>query len=284
MWRYLKRNRFAAAGLLVLLTMIAVGALAPWVARVDPNEQNLRMRLRPPAWSAEGSANHPLGTDELGRDVLSRLIHGAKWSLLLAGSATALSMVIGTLLGLIAGFVGGSIDKVIMRVVDSQLALPYILLGILIMALLGKSTVNLIAVLVLSNWATLTRVVRSEVLMIREQEYVLAAQSLGAGRMRILFRHILPNVINPVVVVGTTQLGMLILIEASLSFLGLGLPDQIPTWGAMLTNSRNYMANGWWLSVFPGVLIGLTVIAVNLVGDLVREALDPRIRRQLPSE
>lgn len=284
MWRYLKRNRFAAAGLLVLLTLITVGALAPWVARVDPNEQNLRMRLRPPAWSAEGSANHPLGTDELGRDVLSRLIHGAKWSLLLAGSATALSMVIGTLLGLIAGFVGGSIDKVIMRVVDSQLALPYILLGILIMALLGKSTVNLIAVLVLSNWATLTRVVRSEVLMIREQEYVLAAQSLGAGRMRILFRHILPNVINPVVVVGTTQLGMLILIEASLSFLGLGLPDQIPTWGAMLTNSRNYMANGWWLSVFPGVLIGLTVIAVNLVGDLVREALDPRIRRQLPSE
>lgn len=283
MWRYLRRNRFAAVGLLVLLGMVTVGALAPWITRINPNEQNLRARLRPPAWSENAAPGHLLGTDELGRDVASRLIHGARWSLLLAGIATALSMMIGTLLGLMAGFMGGAIDKTIMRVVDSQLALPYILLGILIMALLGKSTVNLIAVLVLSNWATLTRVVRSEVLVIREQEYVQAARSLGASQFRILFRHILPNVISPVVVVGTTQLGMLILIEASLSFLGLGLPDQIPTWGSMLTNSRNYLTNGWWLSVFPGVLIGITVIAVNLVGDLVREVLDPRIRRQLPS-
>ncbi|MCL5046968.1 MAG: ABC transporter permease [Actinobacteria bacterium] len=274
-----RRNWIGLLGLLVLLALLAVGLLAPMIARYDPNEQSLRDRFLPPAWSEKGMSQHPLGTDELGRDVLSRLLYGARATLLLAGVATAVTMAMGTVLGLIAGYFGSLADRVIMRAVDSQLALPYILLGIVVMSLLGKSTVNLIAVLVLSNWATLTRIVRAEVLSVKQHEFVQAAYSLGASRSRIVLRHILPNVINPVIVVATTQLGMLILIEASLSFLGLGLPESVPTWGSMLTEARNYLSNAWWLSVFPGALVGITVIAVNLVGDWARDMLDPGIQR-----
>lgn len=276
--RLLRRRPAAVAGAIVLGLVCAVALTAPWIAPHDPLQQALDRRLRPPGWSAGGTAAHPLGSDHLGRDILSRLMYGARISLLVGLSAVAISGVIGVALGLVAGYYGGRLDAVLMRLVDIQLAFPFILLAISIVAVLGAGLRNVILVLGIGSWMYYARLVRGQVLSLREREFVLAAQALGAPSPTIIVRHVLPNVVTPVIIVGTFGVATNVITEASLSFLGLGVEPTIPTWGAMLADGRNYISRAWWLTTFPGLAILLTVLSINLLGDWLRDHLDPRLR------
>jgi len=268
----------AVFGLTVLLCMGGAALLAPQIAPWDPGRQMLLKRLRPPMWEARGLREHPLGTDHLGRDILSRILYGGRISLGVGLSAVTLSCLIGVSLGLLAGFHGGRTDAFIMRVVDVFLAIPYILLAMGVVFALGPSLLNVILVMAVTRWVQFARIVRADVLSIREREFVSGARARGSRSTRLLLRHVLPNALTPIIVVATLELAFMIIYESALSFLGLGVQPPTPTWGWMLSDGRNYIATAWWLATFPGLAIMLTVLAVNLLGDWLRDTLDPRLK------
>ena len=274
-----RRPSFRAVfGLTVLLVMGASAVLAPRIAPWDPARQMLMKRLRPPMWQERGLREHPLGTDHLGRDILSRILYGGRISLVVGLTAVSVSALIGVTLGLLAGFFGGRIDALIMRVVDVFLAIPYILLAMGVVFALGPSLLNVILVMGATRWVQFARIVRADVLSIREREFVAGARARGNRPLRLLLRHVLPNALTPIIVVATLELAFMIIYESALSFLGLGVQPPTPTWGWMLADGRNYVATAWWLATFPGLAIMLTVLAVNLLGDWLRDTLDPRLR------
>lgn len=259
-----------------LVIVIAIGVFAPLVAPLDPNAQDLSNRLRPPL-----TDGHLLGTDVLGRDVLSRLIYGTRVSLVVGFATVVLSVVLGVAVGLVSGYLGGVVDTVFMRIVDAWLAFPFLLLAIAIVAMLGPGLQNIVLALVITGWVVYARLVRGETLSLREREFVLSARGLGVSRLMIMLQHVLPNVLAPVVVVATLELGVVIVTEASLSFLGLGAGASTPSWGGMLADGRAYITAAWWLATLPGLAIFLLVLAVNVLGDGLRDALDPRSEKRM---
>jgi peptide/nickel transport system permease protein len=273
------RDHMAMLGVACIACTILAAVLAPLLAPADPIHTSLLDRLTPPMWAARGTPRYPLGTDTLGRDVLTRLLYGARVSLLIGLSAVVLAGVVGVGLGLVSGYYGGRVDDVLMRLGDIQLAFPVLVLAIAILAVLGANLANVIAVLGLSGWVTYARIVRSETLSLTQREFVEAARGIGAPDHLILWRHILPSVLPPVIVVATFSVARIIIAEASLSFLGLGVPPPTPSWGAMLDEGRNYITTGWWLAMFPGLAIFCLVLGINLVGDWLRDVLDPRMER-----
>jgi len=274
-----RRMSFRAVfGIAVLLLMGGAALAAPQIAPWDPGRQMLVKRLRPPMWQERGLREHPLGTDHLGRDILSRILYGGRISLGVGLSAVTLSGLIGVTLGLLAGFHGGRTDAFIMRVVDVFLAIPYILLAMGVVFALGPSLLNVILVMAATRWVQFARIVRADVLSIREREFVSGARARGNRSLRLLLRHVLPNALTPIIVVATLELAFMIIYESALSFLGLGVQPPTPTWGWMLADGRNYVATAWWLATFPGLAIMLTVLAVNLLGDWLRDTLDPRLK------
>ena len=275
----LRRDLPALAGLGVIAAAVVVAAFAPALAPSDPVKNRLLDRLTPPMWAQGGSARYPLGTDTLGRDVLSRLLHGARISLIVGLAAVLVAGVVGVGLGLVAGYRGGWADDLLMRLGDIQLAFPVLLLGVAVIAVLGASLANMILVLGASGWVTYARIARGETLSLKERDFVAAARALGAPASHVVARHLLPNVLPSLMVVTTFSVARTIIAEASLSFLGLGLPPPAPSWGAMLDEGRNYITTGWWLALFPGLAILLLVLAINLCGDWLRDALDPRIEK-----
>lgn len=277
--RSLRRDRAAVLGLILVGIWLAMATVGPFVVRSDPNDQVLRDALLPPVWEAEGVAAHPFGTDHLGRDIFVRIVHGARTSLIIGLSAVGLAIVVGSLAGVIAAQWGGTVDEIIMRLADIQLAIPFILLAIAVLALLGGSLLNMVMVLILAGWVVYARVVRSEVLHLREMEFALAARTIGASQMRIAILHLLPNVTGLVIVIGTLELANVIILEAALSFLGVGVRPPQVSWGAMLADGRDYLTEAWWIATMPGATISLTILGVNLVGDWVRDILDPRRRK-----
>jgi len=275
--RSLGHNRMAILGLVILILEVAVATAAPLVAPHDPLLQVRSERLLGPgSVGQESGYRYVLGTDTLGRDVLTRVIYGARVSLAIGFLAVAISAPLGVVLGLVSGYYGRVVDDVIMRIADIQLAFPFILLAMAVVAVLGATARNIVLVLGVSGWVLYARVVRSDVLSLANQDFVAAARVTGCRDRRIIFRHILPNVLSPVIVLATFAIAYMILLESSLSFLGLGVQPPTPDWGSMLNDARDYMATAWWMSVFPGVAIVLTVLSVNFVGDWLRDLLDPR--------
>jgi ABC-type dipeptide/oligopeptide/nickel transport system permease subunit len=275
-WRRFAFNPAALVGSVILLIVVSAALAAPWVAPHDPAKQSLLRRFTPPVWQSGGNAAYPLGTDQVGRDVLSRIIHGARISLLVGVSAVVVSVLLGVTAGLVSGFVGGKIDTAIGTIVDVNLSFPQILLALAFVAALGPSLVTIIVVLGLTGWERYVRVVRAEVMALREKEFIEAARAIGVGRARIIFRHVLPNTVSSITVLSTLQVAQAILAEAALSFLGVGSGRAYPTWGQMISLGRDFVTVAWWLPTLPGLAILLTVLAINLVGDRLRDALDPR--------
>jgi peptide/nickel transport system permease protein len=275
----LLRAKWPIMAVIILLGVSFAAALAPELSPRDPNRQNIIARLQPPMKAnRQGRIDFPLGTDALGRDVQSRLLYGARVSILVGLVAVLLGGVLGTLLGLVAGYAGGAADAVIMSIGDIQLAFPFILLAIMFLVVLGPGLTNLIVVLGIGQWVTYARIARGQTLAVRQKEYVEAAQAIGAGTPHIVLRTILPNITAPLIVVASFNLAGVILSEAALSFLGLGVPPTVPTWGGMLAESRDQLlAGNWWLAVLPGVAIMLTVLSCNVLGDWLRDVLDPRL-------
>jgi ABC-type dipeptide/oligopeptide/nickel transport system permease subunit len=277
LWRKFKRNPVGVIGGLILLMVIGGAVFADHLAPHEPNKQRLIARFKPPFWVEGGSATYPLGTDNVGRDILSRIIHGSRISLVVGISAVGISMLIGVTLGLLSGFLGGRVDATIMAMVDIMLAFPQIILAFAIVAVLGPGIGNIILVLGLTGWERYARVVRAEVLALREREFVQAARAIGASTAKIIFRHVMPNTFSSVIVMATLQTAQAILAEAALSFLGLGTGRTYPSWGQMIALGRDFINVAWWISTFPGLAILLTVLAINLVGDRIRDVLDPRV-------
>jgi len=271
-------RRWPAFSVVILLTLIVTGIFAPWIAPHEHELPNLRERHKPPSFVSFES-QHLLGTDSLGRDVLSRIIFGARVSLIVAGVSLSISGTVGTLLGLVSGYYGGWVDEIIMRLVDIKMSLPFILLGMVIVVVLGRSFAVLVGILAFWFWTGFARQVRGEVLGLKETDFVKLARVSGASTTRILWRHLLPGVLNTVVVIATLQVGSVILAEASLSFLGVGVPPPIPAWGSMVAAGRIYITHAWWISLFPGLAIALLVLAVTFMGDWLRDRLDPRLRQ-----
>lgn len=264
-------------GLALIVAAAVAASLPAALAPFDPAAQATGQRLRPPLWRDPAGRLHWLGTDHLGRDMLSRVVHGARVSLGIGVAAVALAGSLGIALGLCAGYFGGWVDDVTMRAAEVLLALPFILLAIALVAVLGPSVGTIIGVLGATGWVSTARVVRAQALSLRERDFVAAARVLGAGHGRILVRHLLPNALAPAVVIAALEVGRMILFESALSFLGLGVPPPTPTWGGMLADGRVYLSSAWWLATFPGLAILLTVLGVNLVGDWLRETLDPKL-------
>lgn len=265
----------------LLLLIILAAVFAPLVAPHDPNDQSLRARLDPPFWLEGGSTDYLLGSDRLGRDILSRVIYGARTSLLIGFAALVVGATIGTALGLIAGYFGKKVDEAIMTVVDIQLAFPFVLLAIAVVAVLGASLGVLIVVVGLSGWVTYARVTRARVLSLKEIGFVEAIRAAGATDRHILIRHILPNTLSSLIVLATLELARLIILEATLSFLGLGVPPRIPSWGGMIGDGREFLGSdqGWWISIFPGLALFVTALGISRLGDWLRDALDPTMRQ-----
>ena len=276
-WRKFARNPAALVGMFILLVVVGAAVAAPWITPHDPAKQSLIRRFTPPVWATGGNAAYPLGTDQIGRDILSRIIHGARISLLVGVLAVVVSVLIGVTLGLVSGFIGGRIDTVLMTVVDITWYFPQLLLALAFVAALGPSLVTVILVLGFTGWERYARVVRAEVLSLREKDFIEAARAMGIGSIRILLRHVLPNTFSSIVVLSTLQVAQAILQEAALSFLGVGSGRTYPTWGQMIALGRDFVSVAWWLPTFPGLAILATVLAINLVGDRLRDALDPRI-------
>ena len=270
--------RLAMAGFAFVLVLGAVAVAAPWLAPHDPTRQSLRDRLAPPTLEAPDGRARLLGTDHLGRDVLSRVIYGARVSLVVGLSAVVVGGALGATLGIAAGFRGGFADSVIMTLADAQLAFPFILLAIGIIAVLGPSFPTLIVVIGLSGWVSYARILRSQVLVLRSREFVDAIHALGGSVARVIARHILPNVLSSLVVIATLELARAIVLEATLSFLGLGIQPPTPSWGGMIHEGREYLDTAWWISTFPGAVLMLASLVVSRTGDWLRDLLDPTLR------
>ena len=267
--------------MVILIIVLFVSIFGSTISPLDPNRQNIMLRLAEPMADGPGEATFMLGSDALGRDVLSRLIYGARVSLLVGISAILVGGTIGVSAGLVSGYFGGWIDDVIMRLGDIQLAFPFILLAIMFLVVLGPGLINLILVLGVGQWVTYARIVRAQTLSLREKEFVEAARALGDSTTSIIFRTILPNIVAPLTVIASFNVASVILAEASLSFLGLGVPPDVPTWGSMLAQSRDQLiANKWWLAIFPGLAIVFTVLSFNIIGDWLRDFLDPRLKER----
>jgi peptide/nickel transport system permease protein len=276
--RRLVRRRTALFGMVVCLGVLLAAVLAPLVSPFDPLEQDIGQRLRSPGWQDAQGRVHPLGTDHLGRDILARIVYGSRIALVVGLAAVLISGVLGMIIGLVAGYFGGRVDDFLMRLADIQLAFPFILLAIAVIGVLGPSLRNIIIVIGVSSWVVYARVVRGEVLSIREREYVHAAIALGSRNGRVLWSHVLPNTFTPWLVVATLDMARVIVIESALSFLGLGVQPPTPTWGGMLADGRVYLSTAWWLATFPGLAILVTVLGINLLGDGLRDTLDPRLK------
>ncbi len=273
-----RTRRLVIAGGLFVLALVVVALGAPWLAPQDPERQSLRGRLAAPTLEGADGRAHLLGTDHLGRDVLSRVIWGARVSLLIGFAAVVVGGIIGATLGILAGFRGGWTDSVIMTLADAQLAFPFILLAIGIIAVLGPSFPTLVVVIGLSGWMSYARVLRSQVLVLRSREFVDAIHALGGSVGRVVARHILPNVLSSLVVIATLELARSIVLEATLSFLGLGIQPPTPSWGGMVHEGREYLDSAWWISTMPGVVLMLTSLVVSRTGDWLRDLLDPTLR------
>jgi peptide/nickel transport system permease protein len=276
-WRKFVRHPLGVVGGLILLVVCSSALLADYLAPHEPNKQRLVARFKPPVWAQGGSATYLLGTDNVGRDIFSRILHGSRISLVVGITAVGLSLLIGVTLGLLSGFLGDRVDATIMALVDIMLAFPQLILAFAMVAVLGPGIGNIILVLGLTGWERYARVVRAEVLALREREFVQAARAIGVATPTIIFRHIMPNTFSSVIVMATLQTAQTILAEAALSFLGLGTGLSYPSWGQMIALGRDYINVAWWLSTFPGIAILLTVLAINLLGDRVRDILDPRM-------
>ncbi|AWT57681.1 ABC transporter permease [Mycolicibacterium smegmatis] len=274
MHRVLKA-RMAPLALVVLALVVLCAVLAPVLSPFDPNAQDLLTRLSPPQWTG----GHLLGTDNLGRDVLSRLIYGARISLFVGLAVALISGTIGALVGIVAGYRGGWADRVLMRLADVQLAFPAILLALAVVAFLGNGLWVVIIVLGVTNWVSYARVARSSVLSLRERDYVLEARAIGVGPATIMRRHLLPNVLASLITIAALNVASAIVVESALSFLGLGVPADIPTWGSMLADGQLYLGTSWWIAVFPGLALMLTALSINITGDAIRDAVDPRTYR-----
>ncbi|MGH7391963.1 MAG: ABC transporter permease [Candidatus Rokuibacteriota bacterium] len=278
--RTARRRGVAVTFVAILLVILVLPAVfAPWLAPHDPLEGRLAHKLKPPAWRPGGDWTYPLGTDPLGRDMLSRLIHGARVSLSVSLVAIFIGGLVGTVLGLVAGYFGGWTDTLVMRVVDIAFSLPTILLALVLAVVVGPSFRTVIVIVALLLWARYARQVRGEVLTVRERDFVAQARIAGCSHLRIIFAHILPNVANTLIVLATLQVGYVILLEGTLSFLGVGIPPPLPAWGLMVATGRSLIVSAWWVSFFPGLAILVTVLALNLLGDWLRDQLDPRLRQ-----
>jgi len=277
LWRTLRRGSgLFNVGFLLLVTLAAV--TAPRITDRDPILSDPVNRLRPPGWQAAGVPTSPLGTDQLGRDVYTRLVYGARISLVVGLGTVLISAVLGSAVGLVAGYVEGRLGTGLMRLADIQLAFPFLLLAVAVVAAVGAGLLNVILILGIAGWATFARVVRSQVLSIKQREYVEAVRAIGAGQPTIVLRHVVPNVLTPVIVLATATVANNIVVEASLTFLGLGVQPTIPSWGSMLADARDYLAVAWWMGIFPGLALMLTVLTINLLGDWLRDYLDPTLR------
>ena len=274
LWQALSRNRLSWVGIGLLLLIVLAAVLAPWLAPHDPLQQNIAYRLEPP------SAEFWLGTDSYGRDVLSRLIYGARVSLLVGFVAILIAMCIGSALGILAGYVGGLVDQLIMGLVDVLLSFPTLLLGLMVAAMLGASLENLIIAIAITEIAPFVRVARAPTIALKQRDFVEAGRALGYGPLRLMGVHILPNMMSDVVVLGSLWMASAIRTEASLSFIGLGVPPPAATWGGMIREGFENILDAWWLTVFPSVAILLTVLALNLLGDALRDAIDPKLRSE----
>jgi peptide/nickel transport system permease protein len=275
--RKLVAHRAAMLGGVIISMVLLVSVFAPWVAPKDPLALDPARRLLPPIWMDGGVWTYPLGTDHVGRDILSRLIYGSRISMVVGLSAVTISATIGVLLGLISGFYGGPVERVILWLADVQIAFPFYLLVISIVAAVGTGFGTIIIVFGVAGWVIYARLVRGTVMSLRRREFVEAAQALGGSGLRIVGRHVLPNVVTPVIILATLRVASVIVWESGLSFLGLSVPPPTPTWGRMLSDGRAYLANAWWTATFPGLAIMVTVLGVNMLGDGLRDALDPRL-------
>ena len=272
-------RKFPGIPLFILIFLLVLpGLFAPYLAPHNPIRGSLRARLKPPVWVQGGTITHPLGTDKVGRDILSRIVYGARISLAVSVVAIVVSGAIGTALGLIAGYFGGRLDALIMRLVDISLGLPVILLALVFVAAMGASFGTVVSVTAVLLWARYARQVRGETLSIRERDFVARARVAGASHVRIMLRYIFPNVVNTLTVLATLQIGAIILLESALSFLGAGIPRPTPTWGSMIADGRDLIVVAWWIAMFPGLAIMLTVLSLNLLGDWLRDYLDPKLR------
>ncbi len=269
------KHRAGIVGLLIVLGMSAVAVFAGSVSPHDPYDQNVMNRLKPPVWAEGGSADHLLGTDPVGRDILSRIIYGSRISLATGASAVLIAVVIGVLLGLAGGYYGGLVDSVINNLVNIMMAFPFMLLALTAVAVMGPSFRNLVIVLGVTGWPIYTRVIRAEAYHLKALEFVSAARAIGLSSLRIIGKHILPNVINTIIVTASLEVARMIIQESFLSFLGLGVQPPTPSWGGMLGEGRTYMLTQWWLAAFPGLAIFITTLGINLLGDGLRDLLDP---------
>jgi peptide/nickel transport system permease protein len=272
LFRRLLRSKSAIIGLVIILGITVVAIFAQQIAPYDPIKQSFIRQLRPP------SASYPLGTDEFGRDILSRIIHGARWALLAGILADSIALVLGVTIGLIGGYYGGRVDAFVVWLTDVMLAFPYLLLAMIVVAIFGPGIRNAMIAVGIVYMPQYARLVRGTVLSLKEKEFVEAARAIGASSFRIMFRHILPNCVAPIIVMATLAVGWAIVQTAGLSFLGLGAQHPMPEWGAMLSGGRNYMLSAWWIATFPGLAIVVTVIGFNLLGDGLRDVLDPYLR------
>lgn len=272
-------RRWPVLPMAVLVALIVAAIFAPLLAPRDPIKQSLNDRHAPPAWFKEGTTRYLLGADHVGRDVLSRAIFGARVSMLVVGISLSTGLLVGSTLGLVAGYFGGWMDEIIMRVVDIWLSLPFLLIALVVAITIGKGFAIVMGLLALLAWSAFVRNVRAEVLSLKTRDYVALAKVSGASTLRILMRHIAPGVVNTIIVIATLRVGQLILAEASLSFLGVGIPAPTPAWGLMIAEGRDYLATAWWVSLFPGMAIFLVVMSLNFVGDWLRDRFDPRLRQ-----
>ena len=273
----LLRNRKAQIGGTILMLMVLTSLGAPLLTGYAPDHQNVRNKLIPPVWQSSGSTSHVLGTDQLGRDVLSRILYGGRISLLIALLATSAASVLGIGLGILSGYFGRFVDTIVMRLVDIQMAFPAILLALAVMVMLGTGFRNLILVLGITSWVFFSRVVRADVLSLRNREFVEAGKAIGATHWRLIWRYVAPNLVGTITVLATLTVARTVISEASLSFLGLGIQPPTPSWGGMLADGRGYLSVAWWIATFPGIALMATVIGVNLLGDALRDVLDPRL-------
>lgn len=276
--QWISRYRILTVGAMIVALIVTVAVFAPFIAPMDPLTIDLYHRLEPPSWLSHGESRYILGSDGFGRDVLSRILFGTRVSLAVAGAGIVVSGFCGTILGLIAGYYEGKPGAIIMRIADMQLALPAMLLAAAVVTVFGTSFVNLIIVLAIGTWVRYARIVYGQVRSVKQKEYVLAATTLGASDARIMSRHVLPNLVGAIIVIATLSVGRMIIFEAALSFLGMGVPPPAPSLGSMLSEGRDVLAVASWLSTFPGLTIVVTVLGINLLGNGLQELLDPRLR------
>jgi peptide/nickel transport system permease protein len=272
-----RRLPIVSIGIIGVFVLMAL--LAPLLSPADPYEQTLRLRFRPPVWEASGSWAHPLGTDRLGRDMLSRIVWGSRISLAVGALAVLLASTVGAAVGLVAGYYGGRVDATLMRITDATLSFPTILLALILAVTIGPSFSNVVIAIAVILWARYARVIRGQVLTLMGLDFITQARLAGASGWRIITRHLLPNTLNTLVVLVTLQVGYVIIVEASLSFLGAGIPPPTPAWGSMIAEGREFVTSAWWVSFLPGLAILLVVLAFNLLGDWLRDTLDPKLRQ-----